>query len=101
VHRRILPADRNATRLFLNIGKMDQIRKKNIADLFRDRGRIPARKIRKMELLDKFSFIDVSSDCANKCVKNLNGIRLNGRKLKVEIANGGRQDRGWLSKKQA
>ncbi len=100
-HRRILPADRNATRLFLNIGKMDQIRKKNIADLFRDRGRIPARKIRKMELLDKFSFIDVSSDCANKCVKNLNGIRLNGRKLKVEIANGGRQDRGWLSKKQA
>lgn len=80
------PVGRNMTRLFLSIGKYDQIRKKQILELICGRTHISPRKVRQIEVMDQFSFVDVSSENAEKCVNMLNGIRINGKRLRVETS---------------
>jgi len=40
-----------------------------------------------IDVYDKFTFVEVSGDYAEDILEKLNGVRIKGTKVKVEIAN--------------
>ena len=78
----------NEVRLFITLGKMDGMRRNELKDYLVNETGIKKSNITNVETLDKFSFVKVSSDVADKVIKKLDGSKLNGRKVSVEVSTG-------------
>ncbi|HIW21519.1 MAG TPA: DEAD/DEAH box helicase [Candidatus Dorea intestinavium] len=76
-----------SVRLFINIGKFDKIKKKQIIKLISEKCNIKERQINDVVIMDKFSFANVPGNKANEIIRTLNGVRFNSRRLNVEISN--------------
>lgn len=74
----------NKTRLFLTIGKMDKLRKPVLIDFIKRKANVDEEKISNIEILEKFTFVDVDSKVADKIIKNLFNTKLNNRIIRVE-----------------
>lgn len=74
----------NKTRLFLTIGKMDKLRKPVLIDFIKQKANVDEEKISNIEILEKFTFVDVDSKVADKIIKNLFNTKLNNRLIRVE-----------------
>lgn len=92
--------DGRSTRFFINVGKMDNIRAGAIIRLLCDNGKIKASEIGRVELKREFSFFDVNSSVADKVLKNMKGVQLDGRKVKVELSEK-KKSTGSKKKKRA
>ena len=73
------------TRLFINLGKMDNFFPSELIGLLNKntRNRI---ELGRIDLMPKFSFFEVEEKEAQNVVKSLNRANWNGRKVSVEIA---------------
>lgn len=73
------------TRLFINLGKMDNFFPGELISLLNKntRGRI---ELGHIDLMPKFSFFEVETQEASSVLKSLNGANWNGRNVSVEIA---------------
>ncbi len=78
--------DRNKQRLFLTVGNKDKVNAASILKFVAKEGKIKGKQIGSIDIFDKFSFIDVEKEYAKKVVKNVSGKKLNGRKVKIEMA---------------
>jgi ATP-dependent RNA helicase DeaD len=78
--------DKDYVRLFMTIGKMDKIKVGDIVKSISDESGIPARKIGKIALYDKFSFVEVPADLADRVISAVNNVMLQGRKVAVRHA---------------
>ena len=78
-------ADPGFTRLFINLGKMDNFFPNELIGLLNGntRGRI---ELGRIDLMKNFSFFEVDEKEAGNVVKALNRANWNGRKVSVEIA---------------
>ena len=78
-------AEAGFTRLFINLGKMDNFFPNELIGLLNNntRGRV---ELGRIDLMQKFSFFEVEEKEAGNVVKALNRTRWNGRKVSVEIA---------------
>ena len=78
-------AEPGYTRLFINLGKMDNFFPSELIGLLNSntRGRV---ELGRIDLMPKFSFFEVEEKEANNVVKALNRANWNGRKVSVEIA---------------
>ena len=78
-------AEPGFTRLFINLGKMDNFFPNELIGLLNGntRGRVDLGRI---DLMKNFSFFEVDEKEANNVVKALNRANWNGRKVSVEIA---------------
>ena len=75
------------TRLFLNLGKMDNFFAAQIIDLV-NRNVQGKPQIGRIDLMKNFSFFEVAEEDSTRVVKALNrGVKVNGRKVVVEIAD--------------
>ena len=74
-------------KLFMSIGKLDKITSKNITEMITDVSNIQSSEIKKIKILDKFSFVEVPASKANEIIAGLEGKQIKGRRLGVEIAN--------------
>lgn len=82
-------AEEGYTRLFLNLGKMDNFFAAQIIDLV-NRNVQGKPQIGRIDLMKNFSFFDVAEEDAARVVKALNrGVKVAGRKVVVEIADEG------------
>ena len=100
-------AEPGYTRLFINLGKMDNFFPSELIGLLNKntRGRV---ELGRIDLMQKFSFFEVEDKEAQNVVKSLNRANWNGRKVSVEIAGeegnaskGGRKsDGGYGGKKE-
>jgi len=84
------------TRLFINIGKVDNIFPNSLIEILNHnvRGRVGLGKI---DLLQNFSFFEVESSEAEKVISSMNKAEFLGRRISVEIAQekqGGERERG-------
>ncbi len=79
--------DSNMQRLFLTVGNKDKVSAAKILKFVAKEGKIKGKDIGSIDIFDKFSFIDVDKSVAKKVVKGVSGRKLNGRKVKVEVAN--------------
>jgi ATP-dependent RNA helicase DeaD len=73
-------------RLFMTIGKMDKIKVQDIVNSIAAEAGIPQRKIENVRVLEKFTFLEVPADLADRVIRSINDMVLKGRKVKVAEA---------------
>jgi ATP-dependent RNA helicase DeaD len=83
----ISAAGSQQVRLFLTIGRMDKLNPKMLLDFLVDTAAIGKEEVGNIDILEKFTFIDVSEKAAEAILKNSSGKKFGGRKLKVEMSN--------------
>ena len=87
------------TRLFINVGKRDKIKPSNIVGAIAGEAKVDGDAIGSIDMFDNFSFVDVPEISAHKIIKAMNGIKMKGRSVNMEISGAprertGRNDRG-------
>jgi ATP-dependent RNA helicase DeaD len=73
-------------RLFMTIGKMDKINVQDIVNSIAAETGIPQRKISNVMMLEKFTFLEVPEDVADRVIRKINDMVLKGRKVKIAEA---------------
>jgi hypothetical protein len=73
--------------LYLNIGKMRRLYAKEISQIFQDKLNINRQDIYAIRVHDKYSFITLSQENADKAIEKLNGIEIRGRVASVSYSN--------------
>jgi ATP-dependent RNA helicase DeaD len=82
-------------RLFINVGKMDEVKPNTLMGLINEFTGISDIEIGKIELLKNFSFFEVDESFGNTVVKAFDGKEYRGRKISVEVAESqGRSEGG-------
>ena len=74
-------------RLFLNVGRKDNLNPKLLLQFFNYEANIYKESIGNIDLLDKFSFVDVVEDDVDTIIKKCTGKKLCGRRVNIEISN--------------
>ena len=73
-------------RLFVSVGKKDRISKGDIAGAFASLSGIHGEDIGIIDLYEKFSFVEVMEKDLNRVLERVNGNKVKGRKVNIEIA---------------
>ena len=81
------PAGSNGTvKLFVNRGKRGGLSEEDLSWALREGAVIPEDAIHSIRVLDRFSFVEVSADQAERAVDYLDGTKLKGKQIRMEIA---------------
>ena len=81
----------NVQRFFINVGRLDKLKEGAIVRLVCDTSGISSKKLGRIELKREFSFFDVDKRVANKVLKSLKGVTLDGRKINAKFAEKARK----------
>lgn len=74
-------------RLFVNVGRKDRIMVKDIVGSFAANSVISGDVIGRVNLLDKFSFVDIPEEHVNDVLIGMKGKQIKGRDVNIEVAN--------------
>ena len=74
------------TRLFINLGKKDNILVRDIVGSILGETGIPSKSIGNIDLFNEFCFVDISSSLVKEVILKLKNKKLKGRKFNIEIA---------------
>ncbi|MFV0470117.1 MAG: DEAD/DEAH box helicase [Dysgonomonas sp.] len=81
-------AEKGYSRLFINIGRTDNLNPATLMGLVNDY--VPGKvRIGRIDLMQNFSFFEVPEGDANLVVKSLSGQENNGRQISIEFAQAG------------
>lgn len=81
-------AEKGYSRLFINIGRMDNVNPATLMGLINDY--VPGKiRIGRIDLMQNFSFFEVPEGDADKVIGSLKGQEQSGRRISVEVAQGG------------
>ena len=73
-------------RLFINLGKKDKLKDIDLIKLVSNETSTPRKGIRKVDIMEKFSFFEVPNGCEDEILGVLTKQKYKGRKINVEIA---------------
>jgi ATP-dependent RNA helicase DeaD len=79
--------DRDSVKLFVNRGERSGIEEEDLRWALREGAVLPEEAILDVRVLHRFSFVEVSSDQAERAVEFLDGTKLKGKEIRLEIAN--------------
>lgn len=74
------------TRVFLTIGKIDKLKKGTLLDFLKEKTGINKDTFQNIDILNKFTFMDVTSKNLDAVMKKVHNQKLNNRVIRVEIA---------------
>ncbi|MBO5349458.1 MAG: DEAD/DEAH box helicase [Clostridia bacterium] len=74
-------------RLFFSLGKKDKIMVKDIIGSMSANTAISGKEIGKVNILDKFSFVDVPESYVEDILTGMNGKQIKGKNVNIEVAN--------------
>ncbi len=80
-------AEQGYTRLFCPVSKMDGFYAKELIKLINDHVRGGKVEIGRIDLMKNYSFVEVAEQDAQRVIDALNGVRVRGRKITVEVAD--------------
>lgn len=81
-------AEKGYSRLFINMGRTDGVNPATLMGLINDF--VPGKvRIGRIDLMQNFSFFEVPEGDAQKVISSLKGQEENGRRISVEVAQGG------------
>lgn len=80
-------SNHSTTRLFMSIGRMDKITPKILAEFLSETSGIDKNDVGDIDILEKFSFVNLPERCVDMVLKKSSGDRLNGRRVNIEIAS--------------
>jgi ATP-dependent RNA helicase DeaD len=73
-------------RLFITVGRMDRLNPKMLLQFLNETAKVDREDIGDIDILEKFTFVDVSERVADTILKRCIGRKLCGRKVNVEIS---------------
>jgi len=73
-------------RLFMTIGRKDNVSVSNIVKAIAAGARIPGSRIGKIDVHDSFTFVEVPADLADKVIHSLDDMMMMGRRVSVKQA---------------
>ena len=76
-----------ARTLYLNIGKMRRLYAKELSQILQDQLELTREDIYAIRVHDKYSFITLSQEHAEKAIEKLNGLEIRGRTASVSYSN--------------
>ncbi len=79
--------DKNKTRVFVNIGRKDNLKKGSLLDFIKDKTKMKKDYFHNIEVLNTFTFIDVDTKFVDEFMKKITGKTFSDRKIRVEISN--------------
>ncbi|CAN5895183.1 DEAD/DEAH box helicase [soil metagenome] len=74
------------TRLFINIGAMDEVEPREIAGALYRTANLPQGALGKIEIYDKCSYVGVPPEYVQQVMSGIEGSTLRGRNLRMDIA---------------
>ncbi len=77
---------KDTVRLFLNAGRHEGIRVKDIVGAFAGETGIPGSALGEISVLEHFSYVNVPAELVQDILTVMNGNEIKGRKIRVEIA---------------
>lgn len=78
--------DANMTRLMVTIGRKDYVRPGDIVGAIAGEANIPGSSIGSIDIFDKYTYVDVPKDVANRVVDAMEGNTIKGRRVNIEVA---------------
>jgi len=74
-------------RFFINIGRKDRAKARDIIKAIADRTGLSSSSIGKIDVFDKFSFVEVPQASASEVISLMRGAKIKGRSVNMEPAN--------------
>ncbi len=74
-------------RLFMTVGRMDNLTPKQLLQFFNNKANVNREDVGDIDILNKFTFVDVHEKASAGIIQKCAGKKLCGRKVKVEISN--------------
>ncbi len=87
-NRKPIPNNNAHQRLFVNVGFMDGIEKKDLLSLLSDEFRVPKHAIGKVDVRRTHSFLEIETAFAREVRRGLEAFDVNGRRIRVNEDNG-------------
>ena len=82
----IASAVNNRIRLFITVGRMDRLNPKMLLQFLNETAKVDREDVGDIDILEKFTFIDVTERVADTIMKRCIGRKLCGRKVNIEIS---------------
>ena len=73
-------------KLFVNRGKQGGLTEEDLNWALTEGAVLPKEAIHSIRVLDRFSFVEVAADQAERAVEYLDGTKLKGKQIRMEIA---------------
>lgn len=74
------------TRLFLDIGRFDRVRPADIVGAITNEAGLSGKLVGSIDIYDRFSFVEIPSDYAQRVMRAIAGTTLRGKSVRVSIA---------------
>lgn len=84
--RRTFGAERGMTRLYIDLGRDDNVRPGDLVGAIANEAGIPGRTIGAIEIYDRFSMVDVPSNQAERVLRALNKTAIRNHKISASLA---------------
>ncbi|HVF98618.1 MAG TPA: DEAD/DEAH box helicase [Chloroflexia bacterium] len=81
--------ERGMVRLVMNLGREAGVRPGDIVGAIANEAGIPGRAIGAIDIYDRVAFVEVPADDRDRVLEALRNTTIKGRKLQVEVADGG------------
>jgi ATP-dependent RNA helicase DeaD len=73
-------------RIFINVGKMDDLEKGTLLGLICDFGEVTREAVGKIDLKGAYSFFEVDKKYTEQIMKGFEGVEVRGRKVRLELS---------------
>ena len=80
------PERSGIVRLFMTIGRKDRVKVPDIIKSIALEANIPHRKIGKIDVFDKFTFVEVPAELADRVIRSVDDVIMMGRRVKIQQA---------------
>lgn len=80
-------ANQGMVRFFINIGRKDRVKARDIIRAIADKTGLSSSMIGKVDIFDKFSFIEIPEASARDVISTMRGSKIKGRSVNMEPAN--------------
>jgi ATP-dependent RNA helicase DeaD len=82
------PEGNGHVKLFINRGSRSGIGEDDVRWALSEGAVIPADSVHDVRVLERFTFVDLDGDQAEKALDRLDGTKLKGKQIRLEFANG-------------
>lgn len=79
-------SNENMVRLFINAGKKNKIRAKDVVGAIAGETGVPGKVLGSIDLFDDYTFVDVPSEYAKDVIYGMRNSKIKGKKVNIEIA---------------
>ena len=81
------PDGNGSTKLFVNRGERSDITEEDLRWALQEGAVIPEEAIKDVRVLHRFSFVEIDPDHAEQAVERLDGTKVKGREIRLEVAH--------------